>query len=242
MNPEMGNREADEGKRKPKERKGKKKGQILKQVWFSGCHSDVGGGYQAHDLSDITLAWMASSIEHILALDLDYLKGLPRPVAPWGQQPPHDSVTGIFKLAHTVPRKLPSPSSPEPPTFECIHPSVLQQTEVLPQVKALVKQNPNIVCQLQPLEEEIKKLWKYVPGQDVAAAVVRDMGLKKQEQGTWPRRSTSIISRVRTFMGLSVEVKRSGSKSHRRSASALENRKSEAYDKTWLNAVTRELK
>ena len=32
--------------------------QILEQVWFPGVHSDVGGGYAEHGLSDITLIWM----------------------------------------------------------------------------------------------------------------------------------------------------------------------------------------
>jgi uncharacterized protein (DUF2235 family) len=30
----------------------------LKQVWFSGVHTDVGGGYKEDDLSDISLKWM----------------------------------------------------------------------------------------------------------------------------------------------------------------------------------------
>lgn len=30
----------------------------MKQVWFCGMHTDVGGGYKEHDLSDIALAWM----------------------------------------------------------------------------------------------------------------------------------------------------------------------------------------
>ncbi len=33
-------------------------GQIIEQVWFSGAHSDVGGGYGIPSLADITLAWM----------------------------------------------------------------------------------------------------------------------------------------------------------------------------------------
>ena len=33
-------------------------GQTLKQVWFSGVHCDVGGGYPETGLSDITLGWM----------------------------------------------------------------------------------------------------------------------------------------------------------------------------------------
>lgn len=30
----------------------------MKQVWFCGVHTDVGGGYSEQDLSDITLKWM----------------------------------------------------------------------------------------------------------------------------------------------------------------------------------------
>lgn len=33
-------------------------GQQLEQVWFTGVHSDVGGGYPQHELSDISLLWM----------------------------------------------------------------------------------------------------------------------------------------------------------------------------------------
>ena len=32
--------------------------QTMKQVWFSGMHTDVGGGYKEHELSDIPLTWM----------------------------------------------------------------------------------------------------------------------------------------------------------------------------------------
>lgn len=33
--------------------------QRLEQVWFSGCHCDIGGGYPDSSLSDIALLWMA---------------------------------------------------------------------------------------------------------------------------------------------------------------------------------------
>jgi hypothetical protein len=33
-------------------------GQTYKQVWFTGCHSDVGGSYPESGLSNITLRWM----------------------------------------------------------------------------------------------------------------------------------------------------------------------------------------
>ncbi len=32
--------------------------QTMRQVWFSGMHTDVGGGYKEQDLSDIPLVWM----------------------------------------------------------------------------------------------------------------------------------------------------------------------------------------
>ncbi|MCZ6798000.1 MAG: DUF2235 domain-containing protein [Gammaproteobacteria bacterium] len=32
--------------------------QSIKQVWFCGMHTDVGGGYETHKLSDIPLVWM----------------------------------------------------------------------------------------------------------------------------------------------------------------------------------------
>jgi hypothetical protein len=32
--------------------------QVIEQVWFSGVHSDVGGGYAETGLSDIALTWM----------------------------------------------------------------------------------------------------------------------------------------------------------------------------------------
>jgi uncharacterized protein (DUF2235 family) len=34
------------------------KGQTLKQVWFCGVHTDVGGGYQEQDLAGIPLCWV----------------------------------------------------------------------------------------------------------------------------------------------------------------------------------------
>ena len=35
----------------------------VKQVWFAGVHSDVGGGYPRHELALVTLDWMISEVE-----------------------------------------------------------------------------------------------------------------------------------------------------------------------------------
>lgn len=37
---------------------GAPRSQIVEQVWFAGVHSDVGGGYPEHGLSDIALLWL----------------------------------------------------------------------------------------------------------------------------------------------------------------------------------------
>ena len=38
-------------------------GRDVKQVWFPGAHSDVGGGYRETGLSDGALAWMVAEAE-----------------------------------------------------------------------------------------------------------------------------------------------------------------------------------
>ncbi len=45
-------------------------GQIVEQVWFTGCHSSVGGGCPDAGLSDITLKWMLQKgQQHGLEID-----------------------------------------------------------------------------------------------------------------------------------------------------------------------------
>jgi hypothetical protein len=47
--------------------------QVVEQVWFPGAHSNIGGGYPEHGLSDAALFWMAAKIAPLLELDQDYL-------------------------------------------------------------------------------------------------------------------------------------------------------------------------
>lgn len=44
------------------------KKQDLQQVWFSGAHADVGGGYKEYGLSDFSLRWMADQSRSLLLL------------------------------------------------------------------------------------------------------------------------------------------------------------------------------
>nr|POE93224.1 uncharacterized protein CFP56_19236 [Quercus suber] len=46
----------------------------LKQTWFPGVHSGVGGGYADSGLSTITLAWMMSQLSGFIDFDRTYLR------------------------------------------------------------------------------------------------------------------------------------------------------------------------
>ncbi|MDB5373152.1 MAG: hypothetical protein JWP04_1794 [Belnapia sp.] len=80
-------------------------GQVLRQVWFAGVHSDIGGGYPDHGLADLTMAWMAGEVEPLLALDADYLALRQDRSACWGLGRAHDSAAGLFQLRPTKSRQ-----------------------------------------------------------------------------------------------------------------------------------------
>ncbi|OCH96096.1 hypothetical protein OBBRIDRAFT_766161 [Obba rivulosa] len=148
---------------------GRNKGQILKQCWFAGCHSDIGGGYKEHDLADMTLAWMAAHISDMLSLDMRYIASLPGPVAPWGEQSPHDSKTGIFTLADAIKRTYPTDT--DNITHEKIHSSVMKQRNLLPELRDTIAKNPSLISALLPLEEELQKGWPFSPSKVNGSAV-----------------------------------------------------------------------
>jgi len=103
--------------------------------------------------------WMVSQIGDILSLDMKYLEGLPNPIAPWGEQQPHDPTkSGVMVLADTTKRQLPQASNPK--TAETIHPSVLQQKSLSPDLLKDIKAHPELICSLTPLEEQVKLNWK----------------------------------------------------------------------------------
>ncbi|KAF8807359.1 hypothetical protein BYT27DRAFT_7164861 [Phlegmacium glaucopus] len=141
---------------------GRRNNQVLEQCWFAGCHADVGGGYNYHDLADLTLIWLCANIGDAISLDLDYLKNICQPIAPWGTQHPHSPLTGVFYMSTTIQRSLPSVPG-NPITHESIHPSVLHQSSVSPVLSGILTLHPKIVSPLLPLEEEMKVKWVYDP-------------------------------------------------------------------------------
>ena len=98
-------------------------GQTIRQVWFVGVHSDVGGSYVEKEagLSKITLDWMLfEARQHGLLMDenavklvLGGTKPVPEPfmpdyVEPSYKTPPHESLRKAWWILEYLPRRDPN--------------------------------------------------------------------------------------------------------------------------------------
>lgn len=110
-----------------------KDGQVVEQVWFSGVHSDIGGGYGAREISDISLEWMLGKAKDAgLAIHQQVFAAIgldPQPLAPL-----HDSKKGLYRVTFGVDRPIglkPNPTNPKAPPIadrtQSLHPSVLER-------------------------------------------------------------------------------------------------------------------
>ncbi|HKS44569.1 MAG TPA: DUF2235 domain-containing protein [Amycolatopsis sp.] len=74
--------------------------QEIEQVWFTGVHSDVGGGYPDRELADISMAWMVERAR-ACGLAIDYGAVAPDPFGTL-----HDSMTMWYRLVQQAERTL----------------------------------------------------------------------------------------------------------------------------------------
>lgn len=74
--------------------------QVLRQMWFAGVHSDVGGGYRDHGTSDVSLLWIAGELAErgLLALDEAVLREQLDRSAGYGRGALHDSRKWTYRL------------------------------------------------------------------------------------------------------------------------------------------------
>lgn len=96
----------------------------LKQVWFAGCHSDVGGGYAPDPidqslLSDIPMHWMRGQAEKAGLVFDPFLRV--QSTNPSSQM--NNSYSGMIKLLGKKQREIPDPNLR--PTF--LHQSVVDR-------------------------------------------------------------------------------------------------------------------
>lgn len=77
---------------------GSKVRQTVYQVWFPGCHADVGGGYKEHGVSDLALNWLLRRAEEQgLIINRSAFGSGIRP-DPLGKV--HDSMSGFWRMVH----------------------------------------------------------------------------------------------------------------------------------------------
>ena len=86
----------------------------LRQVWFAGCHTDVGGGQENHALSNIALYWMIDQVKSIpestLQFNKSYLVRSQTTIAKstttqtWGCAAYKDSYSGFWTRGGISPR------------------------------------------------------------------------------------------------------------------------------------------
>jgi hypothetical protein len=108
------------------------------------------------------------------------------------------SKTGVFTLATTIQRQL--PTSFDPITHETIHPSVLMQSVILPQLAHTIAAHPNLVCQLMPLEQQAKKLWSPASAEHPSSAateVIKSEVTHKVGRQSFIARVKSLKKKVR---------------------------------------------
>jgi uncharacterized protein (DUF2235 family) len=120
--------------------------QRVEQVWFAGCHSDVGGGFRDHGLSDIALAWMIErSREYGLAFNPDatvagQASGVATALAPDPLGRLHNGPTGIFRL---LPHRYVRPIGTTDEAHEYVASSAQERHRLLPDYAP-----PNLVSYL----------------------------------------------------------------------------------------------
>lgn len=81
-----------------------KPNQTVEQVWFSGVHSDVGGGYAEHGLSDVAFRWMMQRAQEAgLEFDGTYVAAQ---ISPDYAAPLHVSRKGVYRLVPPLVRPI----------------------------------------------------------------------------------------------------------------------------------------
>lgn len=77
----------------------------VRQVWFPGAHSDVGGGYPQTGLSDAALRWMIDEAQ--ASAGLAFVPEAVEQIRPRATDVLHDSCGGFYERLNSAPRAVP---------------------------------------------------------------------------------------------------------------------------------------
>lgn len=121
----------------------------LREVWFAGAHSDVGGGYSDARMSGVSLNWMLKEIRKANANLLP--KDAVVPEDPYGTS--HNPEAGAFSpVYHSINRDLVAYLRSDASLVKrlCAHPSVFQRRRFVPvrshENNQLWLRNPGTAC------------------------------------------------------------------------------------------------
>jgi len=100
--------------------------QHVRQVWFAGVHSDIGGGYDQHGAADLSMLWMAEQVRPLLDLSEDRLQYELDRADKGAASELHDSYKGGLTLLGQHRRKWQEAGITSPAT-QFVHASVGQR-------------------------------------------------------------------------------------------------------------------
>ncbi len=127
------------------------KRQNIKQVWFCGMHTDIGGGYKESGLSDIPLQWMLGNAEqHGLLVFKDHQVA----IKPNAHDTMHNSMAGIWNIIYKE-----KPRCGLSKTQPVIHESVIKRSQ-MPKYLGEPKYTPWILKCDHNIEKDSTKLIK----------------------------------------------------------------------------------
>ncbi|CCX15030.1 Similar to Uncharacterized protein YEL023C; acc. no. P39992 [Pyronema omphalodes CBS 100304] len=110
----------------------------LRQCWFPGVHTNVGGGYPDQEIADMTLAWMIERTKDFLDWDYSYLRCIYKNGGnrrEWAEGMIYNSRTGMMKLSGMARRTPKGYHEEKGDTGEFMHVSVRVRRTVCPEWK-----------------------------------------------------------------------------------------------------------
>ena len=125
----------------------------VKQLWFPGVHSNVGGGYPDTGLSDIALEWMIREAEKA---GMEFRPRMIEQLRPDHRGVLYDSMKGIFRRLRSEPRSVPALVEKNVPAK--IHPSAVRRREDPPIEAAeyhetvILKKNESLTLSIYAME------------------------------------------------------------------------------------------
>jgi uncharacterized protein (DUF2235 family) len=166
--------------------------QDIKQVWFAGVHSDVGGGYPEDQsgLSKFPLAWLIdeaaakdlkidTALRDHLVFGKPYFKSKHHYVPPNAAAELHQSLTWAWKLLEWIPKRTkyeewPNRTKVDGFYIPCGEPRMIENATVRPLIHQSVLVRRNLVPDYKPVNFPAQydvEPWPYAPGSGAPAPV-----------------------------------------------------------------------